>query len=264
DYAGVGLSFVADRVSFFDFNSNGIRISGAFHKHLDANTNQYLSGGAYIGLVQRNVNIESLTFDDQFNGLDGYTFGTREDLPENNFAHGDIGVGLNYSVAPSDGLRLSGGVAAAHLISPSLSFFARTPDVENAVDIDQFSKITAYVSTDIAIHKRASLLPRLSWISQGPHSMLNAGTLVRFDINNHNSNALHLGGALRLTEDQGSLAPSAFSFLTAIELSTFLIGLSYDLNLDDIFNERLGQTVFELSVTYIGEYENEATFCPTF
>ncbi|MDX1408441.1 MAG: type IX secretion system membrane protein PorP/SprF, partial [Saprospiraceae bacterium] len=236
----------------------------AFHKQLDKSTSQFLSGGAYIGLVQRNVNIESLTFDDQFNGLDGYTFGTREDLPENNFAHGDLGVGLNYAVAPSDALRLSGGVAAAHIIAPSLSFFARTPDAQNVVDIDQFSKITGYVAAEIGINKRASLLPRIAWISQGPHAMLNTGVLVRFDINNHNSNALHLGGGLRMTEELGSLAPSAFSFLTAIELGTFLIGMSYDLNLDDIFNERLGQTVFELSITYIGEYENEATFCPTF
>ena len=50
DYVGGGLAFVADKVSTFDFNTTGIKLSGAFHKNLDQRTKQYLSGGAFFGI----------------------------------------------------------------------------------------------------------------------------------------------------------------------------------------------------------------------
>ena len=100
DAFAVGLLFYNDEVPGIDFSTNQIALSGAFHKGLDFDKKQFLSLGFQAGLAQRNINYENLTFDDQFNNLDAYSFPTLEDLPENNFAFSDFNVGLNYTYSP--------------------------------------------------------------------------------------------------------------------------------------------------------------------
>lgn len=264
DFFGAGFSFTADRVAAFDVNTNAVKLSGAFHKSLDERKDAYLSGGVYFGLVQRNINFESLVFDDQFNGLDGYTFGTLENLPENNYAHGDLGVGINYSVTPSQRSQFGAGMSLSHIVGASLSFFRKTPETADFDDAMLLRKFASYASANFALNARTRLLPRVVYQLQGPHSLLNFGSTVRMDLNEYNTNALHLGAGMRLAKRLDSLQPSAMYGIVGFELSSFLIGLSYDLNLEDLSNERLGQNVFELTITFIGEYENASTFCPTF
>jgi type IX secretion system PorP/SprF family membrane protein len=264
DFAGGGIAFTSDRVGYFDFNTNAIRLSGAFHKSLNPGQESYLSGGAYFGIVQRNLNYEGLIFDDQFNGLDGYTFQTLESLPENNFAYGDLGVGINYTMRTSDNFAFVAGAGYAHLFKSSMSMFRRTPELEDYEDIALFSKISGYVSTDISVTESVRLLPRVMFQQQGPQILANAGSTVRLEISEYNNNAIHLGGGLRMARRLEQFKPSALYGLVGFELSSFLIGVSYDLNLEYLSHERLGQNVFELTVTFIGEYENLATFCPTF
>lgn len=263
DYVGGGLTFIGDKVPRYDFNTNGIKISGAFHKNLSGVSSQYLSGGLYFGLMQRNVNVEQLFFDDQFNGANGYTFSTQEVLPENNFAYLDLGLGINYAISPSDGTQFTIGGAVAHLNQPSASFGVRTDGFE-VPDIDLYARWTAYVSATFELSDPVDLLPRFAFVTQGEHLLMNFGTNVRFEINQYNSNAMHLGAGLRLARDLESVAPSAVYGFAGIELGSFLIGLSYDYNLNDLVNERLGQGVLEINFTYIGEYDNSSSFCPAF
>ena len=263
DYVGGGIAFVADRVPVFDFNTTGIKLSGAFHKRLSDGSQQFLSGGVNFGLMQRNVNVEQLYFNDQFNGANGYTLGTSELLPENNFAFLDLGIGLNYAVKASDNLQLTIGGALAHITQPSSSFGSRTDGVD-VPDVKLYSRWTAYVSSSITLSDEVRLLPRFAVSGQGPYMFMNFGSNVRFSINRYNSNALQIGAGLRLARDIESITPSAVYMFAGLELGSFLLGISYDYNLEDLANERLGQGVIEVSITYIGEYVNNDMFCPTF
>ncbi|MEL6357625.1 MAG: PorP/SprF family type IX secretion system membrane protein, partial [Bacteroidota bacterium] len=101
DAFGVGVLFYSDRVSEINFSTNQFMLSGAFHKSLNPANDQTLSIGFQLGIAQRNVSYDQLTFEDEFNGTTGYDEGlTGERLPENNFAFGDYQIGLNYSYAP--------------------------------------------------------------------------------------------------------------------------------------------------------------------
>ena len=73
DAVAVGLLFFKDEVSGIDFVTNQIALSGAFHKSLGYEGRQVLSVGAQLGLLQRSVLYERLTFDDQFNSIDGFS-----------------------------------------------------------------------------------------------------------------------------------------------------------------------------------------------
>jgi type IX secretion system PorP/SprF family membrane protein len=263
DYVGGGIAFLSDKVSAFDFNTLGIKLSGAFHKNLDVRTKQYLSGGAFLGITQKNVNVQQLSFDDQFNGLNGYTFSTKEIFPDNNFGFFDLGMGINYAISPTDKTQYTIGGSVAHLSNPSASFGARTEGIA-VPDIKLYSRWTGYVSASFELSDPVRILPRFSIISQGPYLLMNIGTNVRLEINDHNSNAVQFGLGLRMARDIEKLTPSAMYLAAGIELGNFIFGLSYDFNLDDLTNERLGQGVMEFNVTYIGEYDNTSSFCPTF
>ena len=98
DKIGAGLVFFRDKVNALDFSTTQIAISGAYHKSLNLESSQYLSLGVQMGLTQRNVNYETLNFQDQWNGVTGYSLPSSERLPENNFGYNDLTVGLNYTV----------------------------------------------------------------------------------------------------------------------------------------------------------------------
>ncbi len=263
DFVGGGITFLSDKVATFDFNTLGIKLSGAFHKNLDVKTKQYLSGGLFFGIVQKNVNVEQLFFNDQFNGLNGYSFNTAEVFPENNFGFFDLGMGLNYAISPTDKTQFTVGGSVAHLQEPSASFGARTDEVD-VPDIKLYSRWTGYVSASVEVSDAVRILPRFAIISQGPYLSMNAGTNVRLEIADHNNNAVQFGAGLRMAKDIEKLTASAMYLAAGIELGGFIFGLTYDFNLDDLTNEQLGQGVMEFSVTFIGEYDNGTSFCPTF
>jgi hypothetical protein len=83
-------------------------------------------------------------------------------------------------------------------------------------------------------------------------------------MNLHNQNAFQVGGGFRMAQKESAFGPVAAYVMAGIVLENLLIGLSYDLNLDDLVNERAGQNAFEISISYIGEYSNDDYFCPVF
>lgn len=272
DLVGAGIVFFTDKVGELDFSTTNIAISGAFHKALDQRSKQYLSAGFQMGIVQRNINYSSVTFQDQFNGLTGFNDPTAEDLPENNFAYGDLSVGLNYAYTPAARTSLFVGVGVHHFLTPPVGFYARNDEFgifdEDPLDI----KYTVQISGSLPLGTYLSILPRFVGAYQGPHLKVDAGTNFRIGLGELQKIALHIGGYARLVANEtdvvgaADVTPDAFNVPTAvallgIEYSNVLFGFSYDLHLQDI---GLGQNAFEISIAYLGEYEDELLLCPKF
>lgn len=259
DAFAVGLLFYNDQVSGIDFSTNQIALSGAFHKGIDFDKSQFISVGFQGALSQRNINYEDLIFDDQFNDLDAFEFGTGEDLPENNFTFSDLSVGLNYIYSPSNRLSFFAGAAMHHILQPQVTFY----DAEEGGDSKLFSKYSAQLSAKIPVADLVSISPRFLIASQGPHLEINTGSNVRFQFNSYGGTALHLGTWVRPVRNaDDSIDLDALVLMTGIELEAVIIGLSYDLNLTDINTARRG--AFELSITYLGDYDNDSILCPKF
>ncbi|TNE50337.1 MAG: type IX secretion system membrane protein PorP/SprF, partial [Bacteroidetes bacterium] len=125
DAIGLGLMFFTDKVNVVDFNTTQIALSLAYHKALSADNRQFLSLGVQGGLTQRNVNYESLEFQDEFDGSTGYTLPTGETLPENNFAYPDVNIGLNYMARFGRTGAFFAGVALHHVLEPEVSFYGK-------------------------------------------------------------------------------------------------------------------------------------------
>src|SRR5919109_1787997 len=51
DFFGAGFSLVTDRTSVYNVNQNILSLYGAFHKALNADLDQYVSGGINLGIA---------------------------------------------------------------------------------------------------------------------------------------------------------------------------------------------------------------------
>jgi type IX secretion system PorP/SprF family membrane protein len=259
DALGLGLMFFTDRVSVVDFNTTQIALSMAYHKALDAANSQYLTLGIQGGLTQRNVNYESLDFQDEFNGIDNFNGGTGENLPPNNFAFTDWNAGLNYSARIGRAGGLYAGVALHHFLQPQISFY------ENSGEGDKlYMKMSGQLAANIPLGKsnKVSLLPRLLFAKQGPHLQVNTGANLRFTLGDGDV-ALHLGSWVRPVRNDTDFGVDAVVALAGIEFNNVLMGLSYDLNLGALqYSQRQG--AFEISLAYLGNYDNEEIMCPKF
>ena len=267
DQVAIGLLFVNDQVPEVDFSTNQISLSAALHKGLDFDKKQFLTLGVQGTIAQRNVNYEDLTFDDQFNEIDGFEFATAENLPENNFSYGDLAVGLNYRYSPKKDVAINVGAAMHHIFSPDQSFYAAsTPEDQDPISVSKlYSKYSAQLSVQIPLSDQLFLLPRALYALQGPHQQINAGANLRIKLNNFNNNALHLGSWVRpIKNDDGGTALDAVVGLVGLELGGVSFGLSYDANLNALNSYRQGQGAIEFSLTYIGSFDNEDLLCPKF
>ena len=265
DQVAVGLLFFNDNVSGLDFSTNQIAFSAAFHKGLDYDKRQFLSLGIQGALSQRNINYEEITFHDEFNSIDLYNEPTQEIFPENNFSYGDFNVGLNYRLVKKK-LNLNVGAAMHHVFRPETSFYESpemNPDLYPTSKL--YRQLSAQVALTMQMNDKLFLSPRVLWAMQGPHMEVNAGTNIRIKLNNYNNNSIHLGSWVRPVQNEDdSWSLDAVVALVGIELDAVTFGISYDVNLTDLSTDRQGQGALEISVAYIGSFDNEDIMCPKF
>ncbi len=254
-----GLVFFTDRVAGLDFNTNQFALSFAYHKALDRRSTQYLSGGLKMGFSQRNVNYGPIYFQDQFNGIDDFNLPTGENLPTNNFAFADLSTGIFYTVTPNRKQSFYAGIGIHHFNQPNLSFYE-----EEGISVPLFVKFNAHFGARLPLNENISLLPRLMASVQGPHIAIDAGSNLRIALNDYSSMALHLGTWVRPVRFNDSFGVDAVIVLVGLEYENVMFGLSYDSNVNSIANYGRMHGAFEISIAYLGEYENETIICPTF
>lgn len=267
DSFGVGVTFASDRLAEFNYSVNQIMLSGAFHKVLDPDNNQTLSLGFQFGVVQRNVSYDQLTFEDAFDGTRTFVDGASlEELPANNYAFGDYQLGLNYAYAPRKGVAVFVGGAIHHVNQPEQSFYAEITqgeDIEVNLLLDR--RYSGYLNFRIPAGRDVSVSPRVYAFVQGPHVVTNAGSNLRFLLNDATGTAFHLGGYVRGVGNESGFGVDSAVSMIGFEINNFLLGMSYDIGLNGLQTSRRHQGAFELNIAYLGKSnDDEAVPCPTF
>lgn len=260
DVASVGMVFTSDKAAVFGYNANTIQLSTAYTKCLNVENTQFLTAAIQGGIGQRNINYDNLDFPNEFNGLNGFTLGSNEKFPANNFAYPDLSTGLNYTYSPKRNTTLFLGGAIHHLFSPNISFFSK----ENGGDQTMFRKYSVHASAQLPIGFRHSYSPRVYIASQGAHAQLNLGTNFRFQFTDYGSTAFHTGAWVRGVRRNNSVGVDAAALMIGYELNNFLLGISYDLNLRGLSVYNRNQGAFEISLGYLGDYDNDTILCPKF
>ena len=264
DKFGVGMVFFNDKSASVNFFTSYIGVSGAFHKSLSKQEDQFLSIGIQGGIAQRNVNYDNFTFDDQFDGSGAYDLPTEEVLPVNNFSYNDLSIGLHYTYAPEGAVGVFLGGTIHHIMEPQLSFYS---DAEVPNDNKLFRKYTGHLGFRFPLGSQVQLLPRALVYIQGPHTAYNAGTNIRFEMGSNNS-AFHMGAYGRFTTNvatSSNITWDAAVAMVGIETNGFLIGFSYDAKILSITSGGKPRSALEFSLTYVGNYDDsESLLCPSF
>ncbi len=266
DAAAAGIVFMNDRVKVYDFSHNQIMANGAFHKMLDKRTNQILSGGITLGIGQRNINYANLTFQDEFQigvgNNSGYFGQTSESLPTNNITYTDIGLGINYSFAPRNRPAFYLGAAVHHITEPDISFYSRDDESIQEEVLDR--KYSIHLASVLPLNSRMSLQPRVLGQIQGESIEAVLGTNLRFKLDDFSTSAFHVGTWVRGVRIIDGFAPDAVVALVGFEYHNVLLGTSYDIGVSDFTAGSRGRGALEVSLAYLGNYDNDSLLCPQF
>ena len=264
DIVGVGLIFMSDNLDLFSLSTNQIQLVGSYHKALSKKSNQYLGIGFSAGIVQKSFNYDNLTFEDQFNQVDGYDLNTSEILPPNNLGFGDFSLGINYAISSSNRSRYYAGLAYHHISSPNVSFFnlVENPNPNIQSDFRLGQKLLVYLSSKHFLGEEKYILPRILFAQQLENTEITPGANFVFPVGY--ANEFILGAAVRVLDNIDGIKPSAAILMTAFQYKDFQFGFSYDFNIQDFSRDRQGFDAFEISIRFNGNYTNEINICPTF
>lgn len=266
DLFALGIMFYSDRVGIFDLNTTSIAVSGAFHKSLDKKKNQYLSAGIQFNLTHKSLNFEDLFFQDQFNAIDGYTLATGEFLPVNNFGYGNLALGLNHSITPNKKTSFSVGIAAFNLLNQNISFYEKQDIPNPNVNLEVFlkSKLVVNAAASFQTADYVYLDPRLLYTQQGKIQALTLINLFKYKLPRSEGKTFYVGPGIKFTNNVSDTGLESVILSAGFEFKGLFIGLSYDHNTSSFVSGRKGLNSFEFSIIYLGDYENNDAFCPTF
>ncbi len=263
DRVAAGVEFYSDRVGLVEYNTNHISLFGAYHKRLGQH--QYLSGGLELGIGQRGINYAKLDFGDEFDGAVSYNNPTQETLPSNSTAYSDMALGLHFSSTPGPDRSVYFGISMHHFNAPSVGFFGND---QRFIDLFEpyilETKTSLHGGASIPLDNPIVIQPRGIYIKQGSTSTFILGSNLKYKIIDSNGVALHLGAWLRATDNLTTFQPTDIILSAGYELNGLLVGFSYDVHLRPLAGSTLGQGIFELSIAYIGEHDNEHEICPQF
>jgi hypothetical protein len=217
-------------------------------------------------MSQRTLNYEYLSFQDQFNAVDGYTFASAEVLPVNNFGFLDFGLGLTYSISPNEKSNFNIGGGIFHLLRPDISFYSKN-DAAGQQNVQPFKlnrRINVHAAFNYVYSEFNSVEPRALFMNQGLYSQIMLSNLFKFKIRASEGRTFYFGPGIRAVNNQKGFGLESLIAMVGMEYKGLLLGFSYDHHFSDIVNDNFGFNTFEFSIQFLGEYENEDAFCPTF
>ncbi|MEZ4908690.1 MAG: hypothetical protein R2771_13855 [Saprospiraceae bacterium] len=76
--------------------------------------------------------------------------------------------------------------------------------------------------------------------------------------------SFHLGLHAHLIRDLDTYGVGPLSAFTGVQLKDLIIGVSYDVVMDHVIYSKRNLNSFELSISYLGDVEDEGLVCPQF
>jgi type IX secretion system PorP/SprF family membrane protein len=247
---GLGLDVFSDKAG----DGNMGTTAGALHLAgiLGVNDNNLLSAGISSGFGQRVLNINNLSWGNQYDGVQySSALPSGEPASFNNYSYFDLGAGISWfysaghsTLSSNDARRVNIGLAVQHLNKPVYSFYGNG---DERLPV----KFVAHGNAAIGIKNYSLILePSYLVMIQGGHREITPGLFVKY-VNQESSkytgrkktSAFGLGGYYRFKD--------AFVAEARYEFSNWSIGTSYDFNISDLTAASKSKGGFEISLRFI-------------
>jgi type IX secretion system PorP/SprF family membrane protein len=251
---GLGLNFYKDDAGLSKFSNVKYSLALAYHLDLNGEKNHFISVGFQAGAIQRSINYNNLTFDDQWNGV---TFDneipTLDQFGGNAVNALDMATGIHWYYSPTVFTKYFAGVSLYHLNAPNVSF--------NEADDPMLRKFTIHAGAEIGRGSVTSavdaggfsVLPNFIYSFQGPNRYFNLGAEAKFRLQNaskftnyHNEMSMSIGPYMRFGD--------AFYAVMRFNWMGFSLGVSYDINISDLTAASSGNGGYELMIGYFGNF----------
>jgi len=249
---GVGLQVFNYRAGVGNYNVLSALLSVGYDVVFDKEKKHHLALGIQGGIVQKSVNIDKLTFGNQYTTADGGSFDTGlpsgESFSNTNFVIHDINAGFLYYYA-KDNARLNPfiGFSAFHLTQPTETFFASS----NKLPIRYY----VHGGVKVNVNEKIQLLPKFIYMKQINDQEFTATLLLHYFLKNSDSYLIF--GPTYRNKDAAIIE-------AGLKKGSYTARVSYDINtssLKQVSNHRGG---FEISLTYVARTNkpNPLANCP--
>jgi len=246
---GIGLSLADDNAGYGNLNTLNINL------HLSGkvmlNDNQNLSLGICGGVMQRSVDVNKLTFTDQYDGYGynssiaiGESFATEKRIVP------DIGTGIQWSygrgattLSSNDAIGAQLGFAAFHVNMPNTGF---------QEDVDKrYIRMVMHGSFSYGIKNTPfQLNPSILVEMQGPARMYFTGLLIKYRIQ---ESSKYTGNLQNRTFNIGAFYRYGDAITSSVQLEwdMFVVGFSYDFNISMLKEISHSRGANEIFIKYI-------------
>jgi type IX secretion system PorP/SprF family membrane protein len=246
-YLGAGIYFFRDVAGDTKYSTTSANLSLSSIITLDGGHD--LSVGLQGGFAQKSIDDNSFEWGSQFDGsAHNPGFESGESAVFEPYAFGDFSAGLSWSYAKErstmsagDEFYTSAGVAIYHANAPKLKYDAKPLDREVVIHCGAYVGIK---NTPLA------LVPNVILMRQGPSTEVNVGGLVRYSIREESKytgflkeTAFYFGAYSRLGD---ALIPTV-----VFELTSYSLGISYDIVNSDLQEAAGGKGGIEISFSFI-------------
>lgn len=259
DFLTIGGWILYDKAGTVALSATHIMPVINYHKSLSEVKNIYLSAGISGGIVQRRVDRNKMTTDNQWSGTE-YNPGqsTGETFANGNYTYFDGSVGLSLNMQLGENINNNMYVGFAyHHFNPSakVSFY-------NAPDVVIQPKIVLSGGLRMDIDPTSFFTLQADVSKQGPHSEYIGGGLYSFRLGDLDySTTVFSAGAFWRWK-------SAIIPMVKLDIFPFTFGVSYDINISQLKSGSQTTGGFELSLIYQKAFNKSASTdylrCPRF
>ena len=252
-WVGLGGTMYKDEAGSGGLSSLKGYFSTAYHQMLGYSS--LLSFGVSLGAVNKRVNLNKLTFDNQWNGkfFDAST-ASGETFNYSSIYYLDLNVGLNYAWFVSDKAYINLGISASHINQPRETFFNPKSNLDNKIPV----RYTAFVNGNFKVDDNWILNPNI-YISKSADA---TETVIGV---NANRNLSGDGGAQQLILGAYYRSNNAIIPMIGYQINDLKITFNYDVTTSSLgsFNGRQG--AYEVSIIKSGVYGKggKSIKCPT-
>jgi type IX secretion system PorP/SprF family membrane protein len=248
---GIGLQVMNYRAGAGDFNVLSALLSVSYDLVLDQAKNHHIAAGVQGGIVYKSVNLNKLTFGNQYTTAGDGSFDTG--IPNNEtFANPsilihDINAGILYYYA-KENVRINPfvGFSAFHLTQPNETFY----DKDNKLPIRYY----IHGGLKINVNEKIQLLPKGIYMREVNASEYTASLLLHYYLKD--DTYLIFGPTYR-SKDAGIIE-------AGIKKGQYTCRVSYDVNTSSLKTVSHNRGGFEISFTYIARRSkpNPLANCP--
>lgn len=248
-YLGGGISAFNDKAGNSKMGLTQFNFSLSSIRKLDEKN--ILSAGLQSGYAQRSVITDNLHWNDQFSGA-GYdpSIPSGENFSSKKISYGDFAAGLLWSYGKgemystaNDELKMNMGFSFYHVTSPKISFYDG--------DIRLNPRIVFHGGFAYGIkNSNTAIVPSFMYARQGSQQELIAGTMFRYRLKEDSKytgfvkgSAISFGGYYRSRD--------AIILAMQLEISSYAIGISYDINTSALNTASSGRGGLEISLRFI-------------